>query len=398
MKPFNLYTLLLALSVAAMGEENLLLSPEKRALLSEERHRYEAEHEKLRYNWISPLNLKGTYGTDKNAAGSRSDTARAEASLSQDVFRSGGITYQIRYADAVKTASAIDWDRQAAQLGGELFDALLAYRKSRLELDQSETKLSNHTIEIFIKRQLYEAGKSDITELNNALMDQSAEQKNLAALRFALAEQRYEIAKLSDLDPERFELPTFELLSEEDYTHQRFDIRYAQARSQSLEHLYRVTAAAYLPSIALNASGGYQKVDNRAAAEYEGSFYGAGVALTLPLAYNASATIEETRRAYLKQAAEAADAQREAKASYAQSLERIESYRRMIAIAAANLSLYDELIAAVAAGVKAGSKTGYDLQTLRNTREIEAKTMAIHEISLQRELARLHFSTRKENP
>jgi len=54
--------------------------------------------------------------------------------------------------------------------------------------------------------------------------------------------------------------------------------------------------------------------------------------------------------------------------------------------------LYDDLIKAIQAGVNAGVKTGYDLQTLKNTKSIEELEITINEINIQLELAKLHFA------
>ncbi len=386
---------LLALNgaVADAGETELL-SSEKQRLLHEEQKRYEAEHEKLRTNWIAPVNLSGSYSHDKSATGMRSESERLSASVSQDIFRSGGITYQIRYADAKRNADAIGWDRDVGELNRQLFTALLHYHKSRYELEQSRTKLANHDIEIFIKRQLYEAGKADITELNNALMERSGEQKSLAAIEYALADQRAEIAKVSNIDPEAFAPSSFELVQEEEYAKKRFDIRYARAQGESYENLYRLSFSSYLPSVALEGSTGYMRYDRREEGEgdYDGLFYSVGASVRVPLTYNASATIQEAKATYLKQIADTADREREARADYGRSLELIESYRRTIAIAEENLRLYDELIRVVAAGVDAGSKTGYDLQTLNNTKAIEEYAIKINETNIQLELAKLYFA------
>jgi len=119
----------------------------------------------------------------------------------------------------------------------------------------------------------------------------------------------------------------------------------------------------------------------------------------MPLVYNASATIQEAQATYLKEAAKTADKKRELNAQYAQVFEKIQSYRDTIAITSKNLILYDELIGILQAGVNAGTKTGYDLQTLKNTKAIEELEIKINEINIQIEFAKLHFSLHpsKEN-
>ncbi|MDD3854494.1 TolC family protein [Sulfurimonas sp.] len=388
------FTMLLLIGTVLNAQDVQLLSDEKQNLLHQQQKQYEAEHEKLRDNWIAPLNLGASYGYDKSANDTHGDMKKISASISQDIFRSGGITYQINYADAKKRADEIGFTQQIAALNEELFSALLNYKKNHYELEQSGKKLANYDIEIFIKRQLYDAGKVDITELNNALMSKSSEQKNYISLEYAMAKARLDISKLSDIDPDVYPLYSFELVEEREYLQNSFDLRYARAQSQTYEHLYGVTKSSYLPSIALEGSLGYQNYDSKEhLGGYNGNFYSAGISINLPLAYNASAAKEEAKALYLKQTADTLDKERIMRASYMQAVELIKSYGHYIEITSKNLSLYDELISVIQAGVESGYKTGYDLQTLKNSKAIEEYTIKINEINIQLELSKLHFAT-----
>ncbi len=401
MKKRYLATLPLLLMTNLCGGDDALLSAEKQEILRQQHDIYEFEHEKLRTNWIAPLNLNASYSYDKSATGDyHSDTENLSASISQDIFRSGGIMYQIAYADAKKQSETIAYRQQIGALNQQLFTALLTYQKNSALLEQSQKRLDNKEIEIFIKRQLYDAGKTDITELNNAFMEKSSELKTLISLKYALSEQRLEIAKISDITPDTFAIPRFEMIAKEQYLSRQFDLQYAQAQSDTLKNLTEVTATNYLPSIALNADVGYRNYDPKElSGAYRGDYYSAGVQLTMPLVYNASATIQEAQATYLKEAAKTADKKRELNAQYTQVFEKIQSYRDTISITSKNLILYDELIGILQAGVNAGTKTGYDLQTLKNTKAIEELEIKINEINIQIEFAKLHFAlhSSKEN-
>ncbi|MCK9455001.1 MAG: TolC family protein [Sulfurimonas sp.] len=388
------YIILYLLTFTSLSaNEKELLSQEKQNLLLQEQNRYESEYEKLKYNWIAPLNLGASYGYDKTYTGDYGTNTNISASISQDIFRSGGITYQIEYADAKKRADEILLAKEIAAINEELFSALLNYKKTLYQKQQSELLLKNNEIEIFIKRQLYDVGKADITELNNALMAQSSELKNLASHKYMLARLREDISKVSDIDPKIFLLPEFTLVQRDSYLENNLNLNYLRLQTKSYEHLYGVTKSSYLPSVTLNANTGYQEYDSkRYDTQYDGSYYSAGVAINIPLAYNATATKQEAKANYLKQAAQAADTLRSTKASYAQSLELIESYRSHNEITFNNLSLYDELIEAIEAGVNTGEKTGYDLQTIKNSKAIERLNIKINEINIQIELAKLHFA------
>ncbi len=396
MKSYSLHLLVLTFcSIAVSAADNTaLLSNEKQTILQKQQEIYDSEHEKLRTNWIAPINLNATYEYDKSALGNiQSDMKRASASVSQDVFRSGGITYQIDYADAKMQTNSITLQMQIASLNEQLFTALLNVQKSLLQRDQSQLRLDNQEIAIFIKRHLYEAGKADITELNNELMLKSSELKIYASAKYTIAQQRFEVTKISDIDPEKFPIPRFELIQKEDFLENQFDMRYARSQSDTLRKLYDVTRSSYLPSLAVNGNIGYQSYDPKEfSGSYQGNTYSAGLSLTMPLVYNASSTIQEAKASYLQEVATSADKRRELESTYRQTIEKIESYREYITITTNNLALYNDLIQATQAGVNAGTKTGYDLQILKNSKKVEELEIKINEINIQIELAKLHFS------
>lgn len=377
-----------------LGEGKKDLSPEKHSLYNYQQHEIDSNYEKLRNDWIAPLLLKGstTYSqSPSNSMHDRRDTV--SAGITQDVFRSGGITYAIDYADAKYRADQLGLRQEISLTNKQLANAVLTYRKNLLLLDQSELKLKNYRIEIFLKRKQYEAGDIDITLLNNALMNQSTELKNNAAIRMNIAYQKYQAAKLSDLAIEDISLPVYTLLKKESYLDHNWDVQYTKASSESAAQQYGIVKSSYYPKLTLLANAGIQRygVRENPAFDYDGSFYDAGLQLTIPLTYNASAAIQEAQASYLKLQAKNADTKRQVDASYEQSLARIENYQRLIAITQENLLYYDELLETTNAAVKTGYKAGYDLQTLQNTKAIEAKEIAINEINIQIELADLHY-------
>ena len=260
------------------AEDTSLLSNQKQTILQQQQEINDAQHQKLRTNWIAPLNLDASYSYDKTALGDyHSDMKTVSASISQDIFRSGGITYQIAYADANLQTNSILLNKQVAALNQQLFTALLALKKNILQRDQSKLRLDNQEIAIFIKRHLYDAGKVDITELNNALMLKSSELKLYEAAKYEIANQRFEIEKVSDIDPDTFSIPHFELVLKEDFLQNQFDIQYARSQSQTLEKLYGVTRSNYLPSLALNGNIGYRDYNPKELpGNYSGDYYSAG--------------------------------------------------------------------------------------------------------------------------
>ncbi|MDD5211229.1 MAG: TolC family protein [Sulfuricurvum sp.] len=379
------------------GDDTSLLSPQKQRYYEQQGQQVDASYEKARYDWLSPINLKASNIYEKTASYGVKDTRQnLSAGIAQDLFRSGGITYAIDYAHAKKEADMLMMGKEISSLNQQLITAILTYRKNKIALEQSDLRLKNAQIEIFLKRKQYEAGDIDITFLNNALMNQSSELKNNTSLRYALTQQKFEAAKLSDHAIESIILPTFTLTQKETYLEEGWDIRTSQALAGSAAQQYGQIKSSYLPKLTLIADAGYQRFEAQStpSADYRGNFYDAGLQLSMPLAYNSSAASQEAQAAYLKQKALTTDAKRQMSAAYEQTVALVESYKRTISITQENLKYYNELLGATKAAVKAGYKAGYDLQTLQNTYSIEELEIKIHEISIQIQLSQLHYQMR----
>ncbi|MDP2078082.1 MAG: TolC family protein [Sulfuricurvum sp.] len=376
------------------ADDASLLSPEKQTYFQQQQHQIDATYEKLRYDWLSPINLNASSIYEKSASFWAKHTRKnLSAGIAQDLFRSGGITYAIDYAHAKKESDSLALGKEIAGISQQLMNAVLTYRKNEIARKQSDLKLKNAQIEIFLKRKQYEAGDIDITFLNNALMNQSNELKNNTSLRYALEQQKLEAAKLTDLPINSLSIPLYTLTQKETFLEQGWDIRYANALAGSAAQQYGQVKSSYLPKLTLIADVGYQQVDTQSAPSsgYRGNFYDAGLQLSMPLAYNASATSQEAQAAYLKQQAQSADAKRQMNALYDQTVALVESYKQTISITQNNLNYYDELLGATKAAVNAGYKAGYDLQTLQNTRAIEELEIQINEINIQIQLSQLHY-------
>ncbi|MDD5052642.1 MAG: TolC family protein [Sulfuricurvum sp.] len=392
MKPYILLLPILSFPLCAI--DTSLLSSEKKAYYEQQENQINAGYEKLRYDWISPLTLKGSNTYEKSAALGLHDTRQnLSAGIAQDIFRSGGITYSIDYANAKKKADTIGMEKEISLLNQQLVSSVLNYRKNTLLLQQSDLKLKNAYIEVFLKQKQYEAGDIDITLLNNALMNRSIELKNNASIQFALSQQKFEAAKFSDHFIDSINLPILTLNKKETFLKEGWDIRYAQAQSQSNELQYKQIKSSYLPKLTLIGDMGLQRYTSYdlSNSNYQGNYYDMGLQLSIPLTYNSSAAIQEAQSAYLKQQSQIADSKRQMDALYEQSLSHIASYQHIIDITKDNLKFYEGLINATQSAVKAGFKAGYDLQTLQNTNAIEALEININEINIQIELSTLHY-------
>lgn len=379
------------------AELESLLGSEKQDVQKYKQTLLETTYEKQKYSWINPLGVALEYNTNESAQSNAvGESKSAYVNFNQDVFRSGGIYYSMDYAQSQKNYSQISLDEENAALSQEIYQTLLSMSRYDKQIKQSELKIDNYEIEIFLKRQQYEAGDVDITLLNNALMNRNQELKNLMSLKTLLKNSRINLAKMSDLKEEEIPLPRFTLIDEAAFLEHNYNIDKQAKQALVLNNQYKITHSNYLPKVSINAQYGITEYDNNdLRVNYDGDYYSAGLKVSMPLDFNRGATVEEAKITYLKSQAEMLEQKREQNAYYKQILSNIESFEEYIKLTQKNLVLYKELLDVTSKAVNAGYKAGYDLKTLQNTNAIDEYEISINEINIQLELVKLHFIVRE---
>lgn len=388
-------TVALALYAAlACAAEDAPLLQSKTQMLEEKQERIDSGAEALRYDWISPLQLSLSHNEQKGVGDDGFEgVSQASASFSQDLFRSGGIYHAIRYADDKHAYERLGLEQERDGYLSSLYGALTDYRLLQLQCTQAEYLLKNQEIAVVIKRSLYETGGADVTELNDALMERNAQQKSLLELQNSRDDARLELARYSDADPDTLPLPQFVPVDRDTYGSGNYDLALARYETRVAEESYKVTRAGYLPALALGGSATYTRYGDASRAADEGASYSVGLTLSMPLAYNASASVEEKRRDALLLEATASDTRLESLLSYDRSANALRRYEKEIAIAESDLQLYDALIETARKGVETGYRSGYDLQTLQNSRAAAALDVEIGRLRIVAEQLKLYYAT-----
>ncbi len=370
-----------------MASDVPLLKENKQNIINEQRKEAEANSEKLKYDWISPLNLSASYSksdTDKDFA---SDTS---ISLSQDIFRSGGIFYKINYADVKLKNSLTSIALQNTSLYEELFVGLLKLKKLRLSLEQTHYSFLNSEIEVFLKTQQYKTGDVDITELNRALREKNAILKTELTAKQAIVESEIELKKLTDVKLMSIFIPKFEFISKDEYEKSNYNISIASLSTEVSDKEYKITRSSYLPTLSVNGAYGYMDNPN---VNFSDDHYNIGAVLSIPLDYNYNVTLQESRASYMRKKLEIQDTKIDELSLYIAGKSKIENYEKHNEVTQENIQLYNKLISIVQKALKSGLKTGYDLKTLQNTKMVDELEIEINNINIQIESAQLIFAT-----
>jgi len=381
--------LFLVMVLNLVAVENPLLRVNKQEIINEQKKEIEANAQKIKYDWIAPLNLSSTYSKTNTQDDAVSDTS---VNLNQDLFRSGGISYKIDYADVKLENSLTSLALENTSLYEELFSGLLEYKKLYLILQQNHFTLLNTEIDVFLKTQQYKAGDVDITELNRALRERNAALKIELTAKQAIVEKEIELKKLTDRELDSIEIPRFELVSKEEYKESNYDLLVASTNKELADKEYKITKSSYLPTMSANAAYGYRDNSN---INFHDDYYTLGVTLSMPIDYNTKATLQESKAIYLQNSLNIEESRVDAIALYDAGVSKIENYQAYKNVTQDNIELYTKLIDITAKAVESGLKSGYDLQTLQNTKRIDELELQVSDINIQIELAKLIFATKK---
>ncbi len=384
----TLFMIFVLLAFNLFASDKTLLRVNKQNIINEQKKEIEANAQKIRYEWISPLNLSSSYSQSKIEDEGVMDTS---LNLNQDVFRSGGIFYKIDYANIKEKNSLSSLALQNSSLYKDLFSTLLELKKLRLLLEQNHLIFLNTEIEVFLKTQQYTAGDLDITELNRALREKNSALKVELIAKQAIVEKEIELKKLTDIELEKINIPIFELVSKEEYVKTNYNIEVSKLSSELSDKAYKITRSSYLPTISINGAYGYRDNPN---INFNDDYYSVGALLSMPLDYNYNTTLEESRAINLNNKLQIEESNIEEKALYEAGVSKIKNYEEYKLVTQDNITLYTKLIDIVQKAFKSGLKTGYDLKTLENTKQIDELELEISDVNIQIETVALIFATK----
>lgn len=391
MKKIALFILVITTQI--ISSDFLLLHPQKQEIQKEKLNEIEALYKKQKYNWVSPLNLSLSKNKTKSVSGGTYTVDQAAIGLNQDIFRSGGIYYTMAFADKQRNYQLLTWEKDNNELYQQIYTTQVTLKRLNFQLKQSEYRLKNTEINLFLKQEQYKVGSVDMIELNNAIMDKNDQLKQIITIKESIVSTQKKLKELTPFSLEEINTPIFTMIDENEYIQQNYAINQADLQNDLNFNQYKITKSNYLPKLSINAEVGYQEYNQQTYnTDYDGSFYSTGLSISMPLDFNSNTTIQEQKAAYLQSKLQIEDEKIAQKVAYEESLDLIKNYQEYIEVTKRNLALYEQLIFITKQGFKAGYKSGYDLQTIQNTQKIDVLEIKINETNIQLELIKLHFA------
>ncbi|MDR1450735.1 MAG: TolC family protein [Helicobacteraceae bacterium] len=379
---------ILFLCAPAFALDRSHLSEDIQSAIAHKEAAIEAGRKRLKYDFVGDIRLSGSVTENKNSnAEEWSRSGQASANFSQDIFRSGGIIASIDYAELWARAARIQLIQERNGYLQNLATLLLQLRQDQIRLKQNELNAKNAEIALLIKQKQYEAGETDITQLNDALQAKNNLQKARLDLQNQSLSRFDEIAKLTSLKPETIPLAPFERIGEGEFIDGSLAARLAKIQSETARTQQTITLSSYLPTLSASAGASYSHSE-----AIDRESYNYGLSLSMPLSLTEGWAIEEKKLEALRAKSQERTTVEEVKRIYAQSKNAIEATQKNIEVSKENIALYDSLIRVARAQTQSGDRSRFDLQTLENSRQSDQLEIESSGIAVQIELAKLYYA------
>ncbi len=389
MRKLWLLSNLLLLPLAAQSELDDYLSLEKRIILEYQEQIDRVQSDLQRRTWISPILLSYTQSSDNHSLLGKQTFKSWSISIDQPIFKSGGIYYAIKFADAQERVGVAKNRLLRRQLIVQALTTLFELRKNRLQQKQMRLKIRNDSIDIKRKREQYSAGLIDSSFLDQAILQRNQDQRSLLELKLAQKRLRSTFAKLSRRNPDRLRLPRLRLIGAKEFFQKNLDIELERYKLIQSDYASKITRSKYLPTISFNAKYSFTDSDTPTPA-FRKDYYSYGLRITMPLSINAAKDIEASRLKFLQESARLQDTKRKAQSEYRLTLDTLAIIEKKIALAHSNERLYRNLLKSTKEQAAAGRKTSLDVEIMQNSMNIAKLDAKIYDIERQIELLKLY--------
>ena len=397
MKVLKLSTLLCLLFSSSLyaNENNVTLdsyiSEYKKEQFNYDYKKNEAESSKLRDSWIAPLNISYSYSRSKPGEKELTNE-NAAIKMDQPIFQSGGIYYGIKFANASRLYSDYSIDVAKRKMIKETVATLMQIKQSVLREEAQKLQIRNSEMNLEQKQEQYLSGQLDSGFLDNAIIQRNIVIQALYDIQTTKEKLINKFNSLSDLEYKNVSIPHLELLDNEGFLKHNIVLKQNAAEIEKTRYYKNVTIAKYLPKVSFTAGYNYTKSEGQLLSQMDGErdYYDYGVRASMPLDINTFRDIESVKIDYLKAQVVQKDKQRELNELFKQVMHNIENFNKKITLSNENRDLYAKLLEDTKDLFSAGYKTEYDVETLKNSFEIQTIDSKVYEIDKQLELLTLY--------
>lgn len=404
MKVSYLLIALLALSNTLLFSAEKLdsyISENKKEQFKYDYEKNEAQSSKLRDSWIAPLNLNYSY-TKSNPYENKQTQQSAAIVMDQPIFKSGGIYYGIKFAEASRIYSNNFTDVTKRKLVKDAISLLIQIKQMDLKIRKQKFAIKNSEISLAQKKEDYLNGQLDSGFLDNAIIERNIVIQALYDIETNKERVISKFNAISDMKYDDAFVPELKLITQEEFLDNNMVLSMSKSDINKNRYNKDVTVSKYLPQINFVAGYNWKESQNQqfipgeTAISNETDYYNYGLRASLPLDINSFRDVESSKIDYLKSVLVIEDKKREQKAIFEQVMQNIENFEKKKQLSVENRDIYEKLLEDTRELFSAGYKTEYDVELLQNSVEIQKIDVEVFEMDRQLELLTLYEMYKNE--
>ena len=380
--------LLFSLLTLGAGADNLesLLSSELQKQQSFQRLISQNKSKIVEYSWINPVmvTLSRNYTTRINdeAIGLNS----ASIAISQPIFKSGGIYYALKYANASKLASLLKIKASKKEMIAKALKLAYDYKIALHEHRKLQLMLENYRLQIRLREPLFRDGLMDASMLDEAYIKRDEMELKVDELQIRMEQIKEAFAKISDKAIERVELPNISIPSKSQFIKKYLPLIQADKSAKVKYFESKMTKSKYLPQLSLETRYIREDINPlfRFARGLQEEYVDYGLKLTLPLSLTFREDIEASKLAWLNEEVTVVQKQKEATIAYERIMKNVNLLERSKKTVKRRQAHYQRMIREVDAYYKAGEKSKEEVQLLRNQASIAKIDGSIYDLKIKR--------------
>jgi len=352
----------------------------KELLLQQEKSFLESERHKT--DWIAPLMLESEYYKSSINDQDSDELKSIGLSLSQDIYRSGGLGYENEQAELEKGLGKKIFKTKLQQMNITIYEYVLNLKVIDLKLKQLSFSIENKKIEILSKQARYNKGLIDISELDTSMLERSDLKNEIEALEIEKLSYIKALKSLSRKPYISIKLRPFTLLSRQEFLERNA----VHIQKDELEHKKlskKILDSSYLPRVSVVANYKYEKSKYKNYTRNDNTNWNMGFNISMPIDYNEGKTKEIAQKDLMLAETKYHNRLEDESIFYTFILEEVKLLKNRIRHHKKAISTYDNLIKEVNELYINGLRTKEDLITLKNTKKSKMQDILIDRINIQ---------------
>lgn len=380
------------MSALQADELGNILSNNKNILLDYEFRSNDAQSDLLQNSWINPIIVQYSKNYSKQFTDQTVETGSFTVGIDQPIFRSGGIYYAIKYAQALRGANDAAIQLKRRETIGQAVQLLFEMKKMKLQKQKQKLLIKNDSIDIRLKRESYEAGLIDSSFLDQAILKRSQDETQLLEMETSLIGLEQSFSLLSDKDPTALKLPKLKLIAAEKYKGANLELARDKLRATEKKYNAKMTWAKYLPAVSVQ--GRYTDADLNplfgTRPGIEERYFSYGFSISMPIDFNMFSDIEASKVDHLKAQTEVIERKHAIDSEYKMIRSKLRIIDNKIKLAKKDEQLYKRLYKTTKNLERAGEKTSFDTAMMHNSLKIRKLDQKIYYLDKQIELIGLY--------